>query len=76
MSWWWPWSSHTHDLVLEASTYAPPIRGMVSGSNLCLLAASERERAIHGCTTFVWKCSEPGCEYIKEVVALGRQLDD
>lgn len=68
---WWPWT-HQHDLVLEASVYAPP--AVTEASELVFIDGdTARERALHGCTSFVWKCSEPGCDYVKTVVTLGKR---
>ena len=64
------WLSHTHDLVLVAETYAPPTVRLTEVSGVCEVV----ERFLHGCTTFVWKCSEPKCSKIVTRVVLGKKV--
>ncbi len=44
---------HRHTFTLVARTYAPPSRGLTEASHDLV------ERAIFGCTSFLWKCGDP-----------------
>jgi hypothetical protein len=62
---------HTHDLALVAETYAPPIAVVSMDFDVIDDAL---ERIHHGCTTFVWKCSDPKCSKVVTQVVLGRRI--
>ena len=51
------WPFHRHNIVLVAETYSPPQAGKLS----VYTQSDVMERFAHGCTTFVWKCSDPTC---------------
>jgi hypothetical protein len=65
---------HKHSFALVAKTYSQPqvSTGTVWGDSSYNLSPSV-ERLIHGCTTFVWKCSDPNCGAVKTIVALGKE---
>jgi len=67
------WLTHKHDLALVAETYAPPLEDNLEMRGAGSLAAGER--ASHGCTTLVWKCSDPACGKVVAQVALGKRLE-
>ena len=63
------WLTHTHDLALVAETYAPPMRtGYMSGTSMEVF-----ERTVHGCTTLVWKRSDPACDKVVIRVTMGKR---
>jgi hypothetical protein len=52
--------------VHVGTTYAPP------AAEHSLYYAENRDAALHGVTTFLWKCSDPECSYTKKVECLGK----
>jgi hypothetical protein len=67
---------HIHKWELVGKTYSPP-RTRFDVANVSTPAALETvERLASGCTTFVWKCSDPECDAIKQSVALGKEVAD
>lgn len=69
----WPFGKpHRHCLELVAETYAPPLK---NADDVFLEDEEVLERAVHGCTTFLWKCADMTCSYTKTVVMLGKKID-
>lgn len=62
---------HKHNLVLIDKTYSPPVNREVSGG----LNESVFERMLHGCTSYVWKCSEATCSKVVTKCVLGKSVD-
>jgi hypothetical protein len=59
---------HAHCFEQIAVTYSAPL----TDSRFYDLEVIARERAAHGCTTFVMECIDPECGEMKTVVALGK----
>ena len=65
MSWF-----HKHDLQLVSRVYASPVTSIESMT----VGRGMGAKLLMGCTTLVWKCSEPSCAKIVVVEALGKEL--
>lgn len=63
---------HTHDLEFIGKTYAPPSH---EAHYYIYSDAKEeaKQRYLLGCTTYLWKCSDPNCDKIVKTIALGKQ---
>lgn len=61
------WPFHKHQLDLVGKTVSLP-KGVTSFNGELLPAF---EKVIHGCTSFVWKCNDKQCPFIKTVTVLG-----
>lgn len=55
---WWSrlWARHRHEFQPVATTYAPPADSL----SFYWLPNAERERAVHGVTTILYRCHECG----------------
>ncbi len=61
---------HTHDLEFVGRTYAQPTNEYVSQVGISMLVY---QQLTQGCTTYIWKCSDPNCDKIVKTEALGKQ---
>jgi hypothetical protein len=62
---------HKHKLALVGKTFAPGVTklGQCEGYDVESL-----QRLMTGCTTYVWKCSDPACSHVVTCVALGKEM--
>ncbi len=64
---------HNHEMKLVSKTYCPPIP-LETGDYLEFSSGEAYERALHGCTTFLWKCQAPSCTRVMTEVVLGQEV--